>query len=269
VTLHADGRVTLGDREVTPDHVAGTLRPHADSLRAEGNPDRESLAWLVLRCDRRAPWGNVLWVLQAASDPHNRIYRIVFAVRPEDGDGEASFALFLPRGRGLVSPWPRADRPGIRVELKTKPGAASRPRDLAGLLALLVPERRGAPAEMNAWREAPAGRVLRLLDILARAGTPWVALFGRPPPRAGSADAPRATWSATDPTGLPSLSLFVEDRPAVQSGAALPAAQGREDLGGFTETPEYVPINLFLPFVADRAGPQIWTDRTPAAEKER
>ncbi|MCU0725304.1 MAG: hypothetical protein MUE73_05885 [Planctomycetes bacterium] len=257
VSLYPEGRVTVAGRDVGPGDLEPLFFAHAETVRDMESPNQESLAWLVLRCDRRVPWRNVQWVMQAAADPSVRIWRIVFAVRPEEGEGEASFAVFLQRDRRHGSRMIPDRGPNV-IDLQTGEGAPARPRNLAATHALLTEEHRAMPMEVNAWPEVPAGRVLRMLDVLARVGHSWVLVWGTPAAPTG--------WRATDPSAHPPLSGFLNRRPFVAGGAPVPPARHRDGLGGFAESPPPEAWGeLGLPGAQNTAGSQIWTDRPPLA----
>ncbi len=256
VTLHPEGRVTLEGRPVSPAGMAQALYPHAEAARNLESPNRESLTWLVLRGDRSVPWSNVRRVLAAAADPVNRICRIVFCARPEEGEEERSFAIFLPEisDRGIfVEMAPGGPRRGNTLEVTIGEAAASRPGDLAALWYLVAPEQRAAPVELSAAPGVPLGRVLRAADVLARVGVRAlrVALDGE--------DA-ATDWrpAAREP---PRVVYRLNGRADAPAGGRVPAVSRRAGLGGFSAHPSNLPPGNFEPRRIGPADPRKWTDR--------
>jgi len=99
VTVTAAGRIFTADGEKTPEALIAWLNPHARRSRDETLPQLPSNVHLVIRADGAARWWeDVAGVLRAASDPENRMNRVVFAVRSADpvDTREGSFAFFLP-----------------------------------------------------------------------------------------------------------------------------------------------------------------------------
>ncbi|MHC5009794.1 MAG: prenyltransferase/squalene oxidase repeat-containing protein, partial [Planctomycetota bacterium] len=82
------------------DAIRKALRAAA-SNEALRNPDRSSRVWLLLRCDRRAPWFLGLWLMQLAADPGISMYRLQLAVETPGNEGgtHRRLSFELPRDR--------------------------------------------------------------------------------------------------------------------------------------------------------------------------
>ena len=89
VNVTADGHVTIdGAAFADFDALAAELRRRADDARESFSED------VVLRADRRAPWGVGQLLLAACSDAGIR--RVFFAVRQESDDTEGAVYAFRP-----------------------------------------------------------------------------------------------------------------------------------------------------------------------------
>ncbi len=175
VTLTRAGALLLDGApvEVRPGAVLDQLR---DRLRAAveraraAEPaarDRSGGLPLVLRCDEAVPWRSVQWVLAAAADPRIRVWRTLFAVRPPAGEEEGTFAIFLPRERGLAATGRERATAALAVVALAPAGAAAPPaalhayfRDRPGIRGVLL----------VAEAEVSVGAVLAAADALHRAG---------------------------------------------------------------------------------------------------
>jgi biopolymer transport protein ExbD len=170
VEVDAAGIIRVRKQKMSLDELALYLRKQADRKRLADI--RKTSAWyVVIRMDRTVPWGVAQWIMQMCARPNVRITRVHFAVLPEKGDEEGTLATHLPSGQGLG----RLSSAPLRVHAG---GPGSDPTALYAKFKGRIE----TPCEVNANRLVPLGYVLRVVDVLHRAGTDAIFFRGTPPP---------------------------------------------------------------------------------------
>jgi biopolymer transport protein ExbD len=183
VTIPADGRMKV---DGTPCDYEGLTTYLARRLEAPGarELDGSSRVDLVLAVDPATPWGLVQWAMQSAAHPRAKMYRIHFAVRPEVGDEPGALATFLPRDnewRHLPPTFERHLPPAIALHLR-EGGRLDEEAVFAVLRAEPDETRSGRPA-LSADETVPCGVVLRIVDVVFRAGFKGVVFVGKSAPK--------------------------------------------------------------------------------------
>jgi hypothetical protein len=150
VDVRPDGTILIEGEVLDLDALSARIRSGAHSQT------------VVLRLDRALPWGVAEWVLRACVDQGADIGHVHVAVLPEKGKREGVLALRFRRERfGCQTP--------VEVNLRTF-GKGSEPAALyerVHQLAHLDPTLTYVPDPENA---VPTGYVLRVIDVLLRAG---------------------------------------------------------------------------------------------------
>ena len=93
-------RFCVDGTEYDRHHFHLLIEQRAGDIR-EDTGTKASGLHLVLRVDRDVRWDDTQWILQCAAGPKKRVYRVLFAARPEDGGEEGAMALYLPMDRDL------------------------------------------------------------------------------------------------------------------------------------------------------------------------
>ena len=180
VNLHRDGRVSIDGQVVPVRELVRRFEPIAATRRDLAHPNQPSEAYLVVRCDRDVPWGAVQQVMRAASDPVNRMNRLLFGVLPEVGGEEGTLALYLPLDRCLCDHGDLHPPDAlVRVGLAPGDGPAVTPANLAAALGAVG----GIRCVSLACRPGVCvGDLLSVADALLRAKVTLIELGGFPSP---------------------------------------------------------------------------------------
>jgi biopolymer transport protein ExbD len=190
VEVDADGRRLVGGRELPLPAIGNHL------IRAG---DRD----LVIRADRHAPWGAVRSVARLAAVPPRRAERVRFVAVAERGNREGALVVRLKDA-------PVGDA-GPALALPVRLRSAGPPADPTALdrsaRSFLVEPRMAAVVSVDV--RLPTGYVLRVLDVLRRAGARSVRLVD--PPRVAP---PGALQPGLDVFGVPPPGLVVPVGPA-------------------------------------------------------
>jgi biopolymer transport protein ExbD len=174
LALDAEGNLALdGDRVEFADLRVRLAALHGDPSSRE--PDGSSRLDLLVAADRLVPWRAVTWLLQAAASPRARIYRVHFAVLPDEGTEVGSLANFLP--------WDRQDPAApARTRLVTVAMTAQGGYSPASLYRAMREKRVPPLAELAADPGASHGDVIGVLDALLGRGFLMCASGPRPRP---------------------------------------------------------------------------------------
>jgi hypothetical protein len=183
VNVDAEGVMTVDGREMDLGTLWKTLCLLADRER-DAEPPYPSRWSVVLRLDRSLPWGGAQWLVSICAHPDVRISRIHFAVLPEDeaSKEEGTLATHLPLDRGLAATPERIDE---RVPVRPciySTGPGSDPAEVFARARERFALEPDIPGEVAADAFVPTGYVLRVIDILHRAGARGVTFAGKPPP---------------------------------------------------------------------------------------
>jgi biopolymer transport protein ExbD len=203
ITVDADGRRFVAGRELPLPAIGNHL------IRAG---DRA----LVIRADRRAPWGAVRSVARLAAVPPRRAERVRFVAIAERGNREGAVVVRLgdapveDAGPTLALP--------IRLRSAGPPAAATALD--ASARAFLV-EPRMLPV-VAADARVPTGYVLRVLDVLRQTGARKVRLTD--PPREAP---PGALLPGLDVFGVPPPGPVVPAGPREPASAETTIVLGR------------------------------------------
>jgi hypothetical protein len=193
LTVEASGDVHLqtwkaGDaarsdaRKVAAGDLAKTVAAEAWTDVRDRTPDENASAChAVLRVDESVPWRGVAWILGALAE--SRVYRVAFAVRPEEAGEEGVFALYLPRDRGRVrseGPAPVGIPVGLDLVTDRTPTYCAHVQ--AHLEELVARERNTGNhpiiAELSPTSFVPLGDVLHVADAALRAGCRGITVVG-------------------------------------------------------------------------------------------
>ncbi|MCA9314642.1 MAG: hypothetical protein H6806_07165 [Planctomycetes bacterium] len=240
VQVTKDGVITLGD-DATPLGAATLRRALAEKAARPELPSAASSTDLILEVDAELPWSLATWVLQIAADPQVRICRTWFAVRVPSGE-RGALAVFLPTDRGL--------RPGPIVQptfSKRKVVVLARPTGTATSLDALYSTLLDRPAAARADMvvelvspppssgRTPTGFMVRVLDVILRAGAGAVTLEGSAS-RPGLDDPAVWTQVAKELREGTCVPVVRVDRGA-ELGADLPAGAPRLGVVGLADGP--------------------------------
>ena len=246
LTIRRSGALDLDGKPVEFAALAEVLRAAAGMKGAPGSPEFASDLNLVIRADRGLPWRAAQWVAQTAAV--EGISRILFGVLPTSNGEEGTFAVFLPRDRGLSPGGGMPAAPPVKVRLETDGWWDSTP------LALYATLRGGAArrAQLDAAGTVATGAVLEVADLLYRAGVRELFLGGTSPPRASEAlpaatrEAPRC-WVRLngEPVHLPAGGQV--DVPPLLRAAGI---------AGFAEPPEFAKRADLVPAEEDEVPPK-------------
>ncbi len=132
IDLLPDGRVECDGEEMDLDALKKCAASFADSSGREGTAYRPGGGTTVLRCDRRAVFGDLEPVLAVLHDPEVRLYKVFYVVRLAGEEGDRGFAWFLPDGADDDLPLPTFNTiVEVRCSGETKSDAAGLYRALA------------------------------------------------------------------------------------------------------------------------------------------
>lgn len=211
IAVAADGTLFAGPREVDLDGLEEAIR-----AAMEASPGRTRIGeWardVTMRVASTTPWEVVTWVMRLLAAPLVRAYRLHFAVLPEEGDQEGTFAVWLPRDKGSLSY--RVHALGITAE--AAPTTVSAGRAYAEILRSLgrLEEPRGV--SLNVGPGVATGNVLKVVDWSVRAGAALVEFEDWPPPPPG--------LTARGGGGRTALREWVAANPVRDGGVALTVA---------------------------------------------
>src|SRR5688572_8574845 len=229
------------------------IEQRAGALR-EDTGVKASRLHLVLRMDRDVLWKDTQWILQSVASENSRVYRVLFAARPEDGGDEGAMALYLPTDRGTPEDSNRQTPVVLSVDIcGENPGMADAGPGVSAAAARYVaaPDSGTTLASIDAEPGVFTGPVLRVADALLRSGVDWVVFRGGSP---STVDDPGFRQVALDHAAAPRVSVMgavVPDRLQPASWKAL--ARMRGALAG-QSTPPQVPVAATGAFSGRRAG---------------
>ncbi len=235
--VDARGRVTVGGAALDLDGLRKLLRERADGSREETGLKVSNLH-VVIRVDRDLPWQGAQWLMQECASPSIRVYRILFAARPEDGGDEGAVAAFLPVDPGIASTDSRrvVEFPSkATVHLRYRPdGDDGRATDVSPRFRDLVARDSRLTGEIDAAPATPTGTVLETLDVILRAGVRRVVFAGTT--LQGGTSLERAIADLPVPDGKLAISVLDKRVPRSKEPVVLaPVARVKGALAGITE----------------------------------
>jgi hypothetical protein len=182
LNVDAESLLTVDGELLGPDDLDSLLRDRVDGRRLDA-PASPSELDVVLRLDRTLSWHVAHSLMESCAHPDVRIGNIFFAVLPEDGGEEGALATHLPVDAGLPSRYTSRTWDDIRVRMREQ-GEGANPAVLYERLKVLLARDPALPCEVRADALVPVGDVLRVVDVLYRAGVREIHFRGdfRPPP---------------------------------------------------------------------------------------
>ena len=235
LTVTRDGTILERGRELSFQDLRSTLRQFSATLRArekaEGRHPRgfASRGCVLLRADKDLPWQAIQWLMMAVAEA--KIYRMFHGVLPEKGFSEGALALFLPTDKGIS---PMAQEPIEEILLpfavsysgpEADSSAAFKPLKQALARAGKIKHR----VTIKASHNAPYGFILRLADVLLRAGVKKLDFRGTRIPRR-NADLKELVRSMTRPIRKPGIRLGNRE---LAGSAELPVVSRGRGFAGF------------------------------------
>jgi hypothetical protein len=214
IAIQADGTIVseAGKTDYAGLSALLVARARAPGATFQGT---ESRLYFVLRVDRGVPWEVVQWVLMACAHGNVRAYRVLFAVRPEDGGEAGGLCTFFPLSRGIGPPL--VERPILPLRLR--PGSSAFDADAAGAAMEAIfrePEiGESLAAEIEVDVGTPTESVLVALGVCHASGITHVGLTGAPVPRPADVDVPTPSGQRT------AIQAYVAAHPASAGGELL------------------------------------------------
>jgi|GEM_PF-1645287 len=178
IGIAADGAILTNGKEGGLLELRVALREIAANPKMQ-QADGSVRTDVVLRASASVPWPVVQWVMQTCAE--SRMYRLYFAVSPEQGGPEGVIDAFLPRDRGLLPKGREAvvETPTLRVSLFADEGTADRGAVFARLHAILAQHPEVAVEISTPPPNVPrAGHIVTILDLARRAGATRVTFTG-------------------------------------------------------------------------------------------
>jgi biopolymer transport protein ExbD len=233
VNVDAEGTMTVGGQAMDLAALEKLLLLRANESRSD-SPGNPSDVAVVLRLDRTLPWGAAQWLMQTCAHPEVRIMRIHFAVLPEDGSEEGSLAAHLDPDAGLIeTPARLRDRLKITARVHGT-GEGSSPGSMFEKAKAILAADPTLACEVNADRLVPTGYVLRVMDVLHRAGAREMTFVGTRSPQGPGAIANLVGEARKKPV-MPTIELL-GTKVGDEAGKLPPLARVRGSVVGTVRT---------------------------------